>query len=136
MRELDEATFDDAIAGGPLIVDFWAPWCKPCKAIEPALEALEARVPVARLNIDEHPEIASRFDVLAIPTVMLFADGESRGIVHGARPLAHFERWLAEVLPAGELDGSPRSVSTTPEPSSQRPITVKSSGSGVAASSS
>jgi thioredoxin 1 len=104
VRELDQATFDNAIAGGPLIVDFWAPWCKPCKAIEPALEALEARVPVARLNIDEHPEIASRFDVLAIPTVMLFADGERRGTVHGARPLAHFERWLAEVLPAGELD--------------------------------
>ncbi len=105
MDELDQTTFDDAIAGGPLIVDFWAPWCKPCKAIEPSLEALEARVPVARLNIDEHPEIASRFDVLAIPTVMLFAEGEPRGTVHGARPLAHFERWLAEVLPAAELDG-------------------------------
>ena len=105
MHELDETTFDAAIAGEPLLVDFWAPWCKPCKAIEPSLEALEARVPVARLNIDDYPEIASRFDVLAIPTVMLFADGEARGTVHGARPLAHFERWLAEVLPAGELDG-------------------------------
>jgi thioredoxin 1 len=103
--ELDETTFDDAVAGGPLIVDFWAPWCKPCKAIEPVLEQLESRVPVARLNIDEHPEIASRYEVLAIPTVMLFAHGESLGVVHGARPLAHFERWLAEVLPAVELDG-------------------------------
>jgi thioredoxin 1 len=103
--ELDETTFDDAVAGGPLIVDFWAPWCKPCKAIEPVLEQLESRVPVARLNIDDHPEIASRYDVLAIPTVMLFADGKSLGTVHGARPLAHFERWLAEVLPAAELDG-------------------------------
>ena len=105
MDELDERTFDDAVAGGPLIVDFWAPWCKPCKAIEPVLEQLESRVPVARLNIDDHPEIASRYDVLAIPTVMLFADGKSVGTVHGARPLAHFERWLAEVLPAAELDG-------------------------------
>jgi thioredoxin 1 len=103
--ELDETTFDDAVADGPLIVDFWAPWCKPCKAIEPVLEQLESRVPVARLNIDDHPEIASRYDVLAIPTVMLFADGKSLGTVHGARPLAHFERWLAEVLPAAELDG-------------------------------
>jgi thioredoxin 1 len=103
--ELDETTFDDAVAGGPLIVDFWAPWCKPCKAIEPVLEQLESRVPVARLNIDDHPEIASRYEVLAIPTVMLFAGGKSLGTVHGARPLAHFERWLAEVLPTAELDG-------------------------------
>jgi len=103
--ELGQATFDDAIGGDPLLVDFWAPWCKPCKAIEPILEQLESRVQVARLNIDEHPEIASRYDVLAIPTVMLFADGTPRGAVHGARPLAHFERWLAEVLPAGQLEG-------------------------------
>ncbi len=105
MLELDRASFDDAIGGDPVVIDFWAPWCKPCKAIEPILEELESRVPVARLNIDEHPEIASRYDVLTIPTVMLFAGGEPRGALHGARPRAHFERWLAEVLPAGELDG-------------------------------
>ncbi len=105
MLELDKATFDDAIGGEPVVVDFWAPWCKPCKAIEPILEELESRVRVARLNVDEHPEIASRYDVLAIPTVMLFADGEPCGSVRGVRPRAHFERWLAEVLPAGRLDG-------------------------------
>jgi thioredoxin len=105
--DLDGATFDDAIAGRPLVVDFWAPWCGPCKAIEPVLEQLEARagVDVARLNIDEHPEVAARYEVLAIPTVILFAGGEPRGLVRGARPLAHFERWLAEVLPARELEG-------------------------------
>ena len=105
MLDLDPATFDDAIAGGPVVVDFWAPWCKPCKAIEPVLEELESRVHVARLDIDAHPEIASRYDVLAVPTVMLFSGGEPHGIVHGARPLAHFERWLAEVLPAAERHG-------------------------------
>jgi thioredoxin 1 len=104
MLDLDDSTFDAAIAGAPLVVDFWAPWCKPCRAIEPILEELEENVSVARVNIDEHPEIASRYDVLAIPTVMLFAAGEPRGTVHGARPKAHFERWLAEVLPAGELE--------------------------------
>jgi thioredoxin len=103
--ELDRETFDDAIRGEPLLVDFWAPWCKPCKAIEPILEDLERHVDVARVNIDEHPEIAARYDVLTIPTVMLFAGGESRGVLRGARPRAHFDRWLAEVLPAGELDG-------------------------------
>ena len=103
MRELDDATFDAAISGEPVVVDFWAPWCRPCRAIEPILEQLASRVDVARLNIDEHPAIASRYSVLSIPTVILFAGGEPRGAVVGARPQAHFERWLAEVLPAAEL---------------------------------
>jgi thioredoxin 1 len=105
MQELDPTTFDDAIREGPVVVDFWAPWCRPCLALEPVLEKVEARVPVARLNIDDYPEIASRYEVLSIPTVMLFADGEVRGRVVGIRPLAYFENWLGEVLPAGELDG-------------------------------
>lgn len=105
MLDLDDATFDDAIGGAPLVVDFWAPWCRPCRAIEPILGELESRVAVARLNIDEHPGIAARYDVLAIPTVMLFAAGRPHGVVHGARPLAYFERWLAEVLEAAKLDG-------------------------------
>ena len=100
MTELDATTFDDAIAGGPLLVDFWAPWCRPCKALEPILEELP--VAVARLNIDEEPGIASRYDVLSIPTVILFESGEVRGSVVGVRPRAHFEQWLAEVLPAGD----------------------------------
>ena len=100
MRELDANGFDAAIAAGPLLVDFWAPWCRPCKAIEPILEELP--VEFARVNIDEEPGIGSRYDVLSIPTVILFSGGEARGSVVGARPRAHFEQWLAEVLPAGE----------------------------------
>ncbi|HZR94794.1 MAG TPA: thioredoxin domain-containing protein [Gaiellaceae bacterium] len=105
MRDLDAGTFDTAVAGAPVLVDFWAPWCKPCKAIEPILEELEGSVSVARVDIDAEPDLAARYDVLAIPTVMLFVDGEPRGTVHGARPKGHYERWLAEMLPAGELDG-------------------------------
>jgi len=100
MRELDEATFAQAIGGGPLLVDFWAPWCRPCKALEPILAELPLEV--ARVNVDEEAGIASRYDVLSIPTVILFEGGEARGSVVGIRPRAHFERWLAEVLPAGE----------------------------------
>ena len=66
MTELDETTFEPAIAGAPLLVDFWAPWCRPCKALEPILEELPSSRAV---NIDEEPGIASRYDVLSIPTV-------------------------------------------------------------------
>ena len=100
MQELDEATFDEGIADGPVLVDFWAPWCRPCKAIEPILEELP--VEVARVNVDEQPGIASRYDVFSLPTVILFSGGEPRGSVVGARPRSHFRQWLAEVLPAGE----------------------------------
>jgi thioredoxin 1 len=105
MRELLPATFDDAIGSGPVVIDFWAPWCRPCLALEAVLEQLEDRIAVDRVNIDDHPELAARYEILSIPTVVLFVDGSERGRVVGLRPLAHFEGWLAEVLPGGELEG-------------------------------
>jgi len=104
MRELDTKTFDDAVAGSPVLVDFWAPWCRPCKALEPILAELEATVSVARVNVDEHPAIGARYDVLSIPTVILFAGGAPVGSMVGIRPKAHFEDWLSEVLPAAQRD--------------------------------
>ena len=106
VREVTDASFEEDVLSSelPVVVDFWAPWCGPCRAVHPILEQLAeehaGRVEFAKLNIDEHPEAASRYDVFSIPTVILFEDGEPRETVIGAYPRSHFERafgpWLGE----------------------------------------
>jgi thioredoxin 1 len=103
MREVTDATFaDDVLAAEePVVVDFWAPWCGPCKAIEPGLDELASAhdaVEFVKIDIDQNPRVASRYSVLSLPTVMLFAGGELRETVVGARPKKHFEKTFSAYL--------------------------------------
>ena len=80
----------------PVIVDFWAPWCRPCAAIEPHLVGLAdewgERVRLVRVNIDEEVGLSARYGVLSLPTVILFSKGDAKATVYGAQPRDRFER--------------------------------------------
>jgi thioredoxin 1 len=99
----DESYNSDVLkAEKPVLVDFWAEWCGPCKQIAPSLEALDAelgdRVTVAKLNIDENPMTPSKYGVRGIPTLMLFKDGQVAATRIGALPKGKLFEWVESVL--------------------------------------
>jgi thioredoxin 1 len=81
ITELDNTSFESTLSGSsvPVVVDFWAPWCGPCKAIAPILEELATelgdKVKICKVNVDNNSEIAGKFEIRAIPTILIFKDG-------------------------------------------------------------
>ena len=103
MRGVTDASFEEDVLQSPrpVVVDFWAPWCGPCKAVTRALEELAGEtdgLEFVMLDIDDNPVTAAKYDVLSIPTVILFDEGLPAETVIGARPTAHFRRSFERFL--------------------------------------
>ena len=103
LLHLDEKSYDEALvaAEGVLMVDFWAEWCGPCRAVAPVLEDLarasNGAVTLAKVNVDENPGLAARYGIRSIPTILFVKDGKVRDQVVGAVPKAQIQAKLASL---------------------------------------
>ncbi|MDH5589498.1 MAG: thioredoxin [Gemmatimonadota bacterium] len=111
VTELTDATFDEQISGteGVTVVDFWAPWCGPCRMVAPVIEELAAeyagQVHFAKVNVDENQQVAGAFGIRSIPTIGFFKDGEPIGSVVGAYPKEALQQVIEQVR-TGEADAA------------------------------
>ncbi len=102
--KVTDASFDSDVlkAGKPVLVDFWAEWCGPCRAIAPALEDiagdLKEKLTVAKINIDENPGTPQKYNVRGIPTLILFKNGQVAAMKVGALPKNKLQEWVEQAL--------------------------------------
>lgn len=105
-KAISDDSFEQDVlkAEGPVLVDFWAEWCGPCKMIGPALEEISdelgEKVTIAKLNIDDSPDAPGKYGVRGIPTMILFNNGEPVETKVGAAPKSQLKSWLEGALPA------------------------------------
>ncbi|QKW07800.1 thioredoxin [Streptomyces sp. NA04227] len=104
LKKVTDATFDKDVlqSDKPVLVDFWAEWCGPCRQIAPSLEAIAAehseKIEIVKLNIDENPETAAKYGVMSIPTLNVYKGGEVAKTIVGAKPKVALERDLADFI--------------------------------------
>ena len=105
VSKVSEADFEAQVLKStePVVVDFWAEWCGPCRMIAPALEEIAAgalgdKVKIVKLNVDEYPQIAAKYNVMSIPTLMVFKNGELASRQVGAAPKAKLEQWITAAV--------------------------------------
>jgi thioredoxin 1 len=116
LTPLTTATFDETVSGSDrtVVVDFWAEWCPPCKALAPVLDELSAELAdtheFVSVDTEAHPALAERFQTLSLPTLLVFRDGQVQQRLVGFRGKQHLREELARI------EGIPRSVNTYPSP--------------------
>ena len=104
ISEIGDSSFESAVTNtkGLVLVDFWAPWCGPCKNLGTVLEELSTefsgRATIVKLNVDDNSKISSQLKIRAVPTVVMFKDGQELSRQSGARPKLHFKDWILQNL--------------------------------------
>lgn len=94
VKEISDSNFEEEVKEGVVMVDFWAPWCAPCRMVAPVLDELsteyEGKLKIAKINVDENPKVAQQYSVTSIPTLIIFKNGELAERTVGAGPKQHY----------------------------------------------
>ncbi|OYW59493.1 MAG: thioredoxin [Rhizobiales bacterium 17-65-6] len=104
VEKVSDQSFEQDVlkASGPVVVDFWAEWCGPCRMVGPVLDEVSGemgdQVKIVKLNVDENPETASKYGIMSIPTLLLFKDGQIASRQVGAAPKAKLVQWIGSAI--------------------------------------